>query len=64
MIFEVTSPEVTANMVIPKLEEHIELQWILLRDMDSVDLRPKPLKQLIVQWLNYDVIQSFQSSTE
>ncbi len=61
LIFEAYSPEVSANQPIPQLEEQIELFWIPLVQLNTIDLRPEPFKTLIAEWLAQDMNNAFQS---
>ena len=62
-IFEVTSDSLKIYNTIPKLEDHIELQWIQLSKLNEIDFRAAPLKMLIPEWLNSDPVNNiFRSS--
>lgn len=51
-IFEADSPQLKQAIPIPRLEDHIELLWIPLTDITTLDFRPEPLRTLLPQWLN------------
>jgi ADP-ribose pyrophosphatase YjhB (NUDIX family) len=59
-IFQVDAP-LSFGDTLPKMEEHIELLWISLNDINKVDFRARPLQDLIPQWLNTDSIHAFSS---
>lgn len=64
LIFEAYSPEVKANQPIHQLEDHIELFWMPLVQLNNIDLRPEPFKTLIAEWLAQDTNNAFQSHME
>ncbi len=49
-VFEVRSP-LKLQDAIPKLEKHIELLWMPLEKIGTIDLRAEPLRELLPQWL-------------
>jgi 8-oxo-dGTP diphosphatase len=51
-IFEVESDSLKRQNQIPQLEKHIELVWMPLLKIATIDLRAEPLKKLIPEWLN------------
>lgn len=60
-IFEVSSIECKANQPITQLENHIELHWIPLSQLKTIDFRPDPLKVIITTWLEKDLNVAFKS---
>jgi len=50
-IFEAESNSLKINNPISQIEDHIQLIWIPLTKIDDIDLRAKPLKILIPEWL-------------
>ena len=50
-IFEAEAPALKRGIPIPRLEDHIELLWIPLKDINTLDFRPEPLRTLLPQWL-------------
>ncbi len=50
-IFEAESPTLKHGIEILKMEDHIELLWISLTDINTLDFRPEPLRTLLPQWL-------------
>ncbi len=50
--FEAESDVLKIGKPIARLEDHIELIWIPLREIEFTDFRPEPLKTLISEWLN------------
>lgn len=52
-IFEATSDALRHEIEVPKLESHIELLWVPLHQLSSIDFRPAPLKKFIPEWLDY-----------
>ncbi len=61
-IFEAESDALKIHIPIPRLEEHIELNWIPLASISDIDLRPTPLKTLISDWLMSSETSVFQSA--
>ena len=61
-IFEVISDSLKIYNKIPKLEDHIELQWIQLSKINEIDFRSKPLKTLVPQWLDSSLHTVFHSN--
>lgn len=60
--FEAISTEISNLDYIPKiskLEQHIDLMWIPIKDLAIIDLRPRPLKQIINLWLNQNTKNFF-----
>ncbi len=51
-VFDVTSPSLKKHNPIPRLEDHIELLWLPLADLSTVDFRPEPLQNLLPKWLS------------
>lgn len=49
---EATAKEIELQIPIPKLEQHIDLIWVPVKDLLSIDLKPEALKQFINLWLN------------
>ena len=60
-IFEAESDTLKIHIPIPRLEKHIELQWIPFDSLGNIDFRPAPLNALIQQWLAVSVNNTFQS---
>ncbi|HUX78294.1 MAG TPA: NUDIX domain-containing protein [Alphaproteobacteria bacterium] len=59
--FEADSDDLKIQNPIASREEHIELIWLPLREVGSIDFRPEPLKTLILQWLDSNVNNAFRS---
>jgi len=63
MFFEINSenfPEVKEPLV--QVEEGQDIVWMNLDDLNKIDLRPNyPLHNLIAEWLNLDLNDSFRS---
>lgn len=57
--FEATSEEVNSKVIIPKIENHIELIWVNLNEIPIINLRPVSLKKLINTWLTLNFDQAF-----
>lgn len=51
-IFEVESDNLRMQYKVPQLEKQIELVWMPLLKITEIDLRAKPLRNLIPEWLN------------
>jgi len=60
-IFEAESDDLKINIKIPKLENHIDLVWIKLDQLSEIDFRAEPLRELIPEWLNSLLNNSFKS---
>lgn len=60
-IFELTSNALTFEKPIPRLEDHIELLWVPLSNLSTLDFRPEPLKILVPQWLQSEPTEIFKS---
>ena len=61
LFFEAESDDLKLQNPLARLEDHIELIWIPLGELNSIDFRPEPLKTLIPQWLNSATNNAFQS---
>jgi ADP-ribose pyrophosphatase YjhB (NUDIX family) len=59
--FEVDSDVLKIQNPIASMEDHIDLIWLPLHEIGSIDFRPEPLKTLIPQWLNSDTNNAFRS---
>lgn len=62
--FEAESDLLKIQNPIARLEDHIELIWIPLHKIDSIDFRPEPLKKLLPEWLKSPKNNTFQSMME
>ncbi len=62
LIFEVESEKLKINSEIPKMEDHIQILWMPIKDIINIDFRPGPLKNLILKWLQLNYNDSFYSS--
>lgn len=60
-IFEIESNTLKRCHEIPRLEAHIELVWVPLTQLSSIDFRAEPFKQLVPQWLQTSPVDVFQS---
>ena len=61
-VFEIDQHStLTVNQPIPKIEPHIEFFWVHIAKLDSIDLRPEPLKEFLPLWLASAKINTFQS---
>ncbi len=59
--FEAESDLLKIQIPLACLEDHIELIWIPLHEIDSIDFRPEPLKNLLPEWLKSPKNNTFQS---
>ena len=59
--FEAESDDLKVQNALASLEDHIELVWVPLREIDSIDFRPEPLKTLLPDWLKSPKNNAFQS---
>jgi 8-oxo-dGTP pyrophosphatase MutT (NUDIX family) len=61
-VFEVSSEFLpSCDQSLKQIEKHIELCWSPLMELDLIDLRPKPLKTLILKWLSLDLNDAWES---
>lgn len=60
-IFEVESDELTIANKIPKREPHIELLWMPVDQLFSIDFRPEPFKKFIPKWRASTLSNTFES---
>ena len=58
-IFEAHSPKLTLDLV--QIEDHIELKWVPLKDIETVDIKPEPLKKVITDWRYSEKQEIFHS---
>ena len=58
LIFEAKST-ITLSDKLPKVENHIELHWFPIEDLEKIDFRAPPLAKLIPKWLNSDNHNAF-----
>ena len=62
-IFEAESPRLKRDIKIPKMEEHIELLWVPLDSISTIDFRPEPFRKILPQWLAAKPVSTlFQSA--
>ncbi len=61
LVFEATSSSLESAQTILSPESHIELVWMSLGELDTIDFRPEPLVYLIPQWLKNEESNMFQS---
>lgn len=57
--FEATSEVVNSQINIPKIENHIELVWVNLKEIPFINLRPISLKNLLDIWLKENFENAF-----
>jgi len=62
LIFKVNLKAVNGLISISQKEEHVALQWLPLRELDSIDFRPEPLKMLLSNWLHAPRNGAFESA--
>lgn len=60
-IFEVSSEQLTSNKEIISSEKHIELTWLPISKLRTIDFRAEPLKQLLSKWLAGNLENQFIS---
>lgn len=60
--FEATSEYVNNQIIISKIENHIELEWISLTEIPFIDLKPMAIKKLINIWLERNFEEAFIES--
>ncbi|MDP3443269.1 MAG: DNA mismatch repair protein MutT, partial [Ignavibacteria bacterium] len=61
LFFEAESDGLKVQSTLASLEDHIELVWFPLREIDSIDFRPELLKTLLPEWLKSPINNAFQS---
>jgi 8-oxo-dGTP diphosphatase len=59
--FEATSDVLNIHYPLSSREDHIELMWVPLHEIGSLDFRPEPLKILLPKWLRAPQSEPFQS---
>lgn len=59
--FEAESDDLKLQNPLARMEDHIELIWTPLHEIDSIDFRPEPLKTLLPEWLNRSSDLAFRS---
>lgn len=59
--FEAESDVLKLQNPLERLENHIELVWLPLHEIESIDFRPEPLKMLLRKWLESPKSNAFQS---
>lgn len=63
LIFEISNDLlISYDQPLKQMEDHIEMNWIPLVNLNLIDLRPEPLKMLIPKWLNLNLNDAFESS--
>jgi len=64
-IFEANSNFLTTpHTALRQLEDHINILWMPIDRLETIDLRPEPLKEFIPQWLNLNLNSAFESKME
>jgi len=61
-IFEVESDTLKYHIPVPKREKHIEVLWVPINQLSSIDFRPESLKALLPVWLLAPQSNAFQSA--
>ncbi|MBY0292012.1 MAG: NUDIX domain-containing protein [Alphaproteobacteria bacterium] len=61
LFFEAESDGLKVQNTLASLEDHIELVWVQLSEIDSIDFRPEPLKTLLPEWLKSPKNNAFRS---
>jgi 8-oxo-dGTP pyrophosphatase MutT (NUDIX family) len=61
-IFEVESETLKKHISIPKCEKHIDVLWMPINQLSSIDFRPEPLKEFLPVWLLAPQSNAFQSA--
>lgn len=59
--FEVDSDTLKFPNNPKQVEKHIALFWMPLKDLDQIDLRPSPMRNILGQWLKDPNTSKFQS---
>lgn len=63
-IFEASSPELTLEAKIPKLEDNCDIVWMPMAQLPELNFKADQLKVLIPYWLSLDLDQGFRSGME
>ncbi len=50
-IFAMHVPHINKDITLQSLEQHIGLEWIPLNTVNSIDIKPRGIQQLIPQWI-------------
>lgn len=62
LIFEAYGDGMSLDHPIPCQEEHVAFKWVRLEDVPEIDLRPEPLKNHLIKWLNRDFNEAFATT--
>lgn len=52
LIFGASFTEPLGRLEIPPREDHVAFKWVALDQLQSIDLRPEDLKELIPEWID------------
>ncbi len=61
LFFEAESDVLNLDTPLARMEDHIELMWVPLHEIEAIDFRPEPLKTLLPEWLKSPKNNAFQS---
>ena len=59
IIFEVSSEQLAINIPLLKIEEKLDLHWVKIEQLNNIDFRALPLKNLIPKWLNLELASGY-----
>lgn len=60
-IFKANIPQINPMMTVAQKEDNVAFQWLPLKQLESIDLRPTTLKSLLPKWLELDMNEAFES---
>jgi 8-oxo-dGTP diphosphatase len=59
--FEAELDDIKFDTVLPKIESNVDLMWIKLENLKTLDFRPEPLMELLPKWLEREIDNAFYS---
>jgi 8-oxo-dGTP pyrophosphatase MutT (NUDIX family) len=60
-IFKCDVPDINSKFKLKQIDEDVAFHWIKLTDINSIDLRPAKLKELITLWLSQNLNNAWHS---
>ncbi|MDF3033587.1 MAG: mismatch repair protein MutT [Alphaproteobacteria bacterium] len=62
LIFKVHIQGLNPTITISQKEDHVAFRWIPLTEINTIDLRPAPLKSLLPRWMDMNVAPELVST--
>lgn len=60
--FEAESDVLKYDLPLKQCEDHIQLMWVSVSDLNAIDFRPAPLMNILPEWLEQEPTTLFKSS--